>query len=401
MKNSIKTVALGLMVGLLACEPESTSSVQEIQNEQPPVQESPNEQSQVVQVGVPTPSGKKIKLALLLDTSGSMSGLIEQAKNQLWKIVNQLALAKDVNGEDPEIEIALYQYGNDGLSAMNGYVQQITGFTSELDEISEQLFALSTNGGSEFCGTVIEDAIENLEWSDSSEDLQIIFIAGNESFGQGPKAYAEACKRAVNENVIVNTIFCGNYDEGIRIAWNDGAMIGHGKYLNIDHDAQIVHIASPYDEKIIACNSKLNATYVPYGAQGTRKKEKQITEDANAMGLSRANATKRYMSKGSKVYKNKSWDLVDASEQENFSVDKLENLPENMRNMSSEEKLAYIDQLKIERKKVKEEIATLSRQRRLYVENEKKKQSQGEAQLDDVILLAIKEQATQKSYHFE
>ena len=394
MKNSIKTVALGIMVGLTACESDNSNHQVEVQVQEVPV-------VPIAQEVVQNKRSKKIKLALLLDTSGSMSGLIDQAKNQLWKIVNQLALAKDEEGNDPEIEIALYQYGNSGLSAMSGYVQQISGFTSELDEISEQLFALTTNGGSEYCGFVIDDAMDKLEWSDNEEDLQIIFIAGNESFGQGPKAYAEACRLAVNKNVIVNTIFCGDFHEGIRISWNDGAAHGHGKYMNIDHDAQVVHIKSPYDEKIIACNTKLNATYIPYGNQGRVKKEKQITQDANAMQQSSANAAKRYMSKSSKAYKNKSWDLVDAAEQESFDIEEVDKLPENMQGMNTNEKLAYIDQLKEERETIKSEIATLSKQRRLYVEQEKVKKAQGEAQLDDVIVMAIKEQAIHKSYHFE
>ncbi len=344
---------------------------------------------------------KKIKLAILLDTSGSMEGLLAQAKNQLWKIVNQLALAKDADGEDPEIELALYQYGNDGLSAMDGYVQQISGFTSELDEISEQLFALRTNGGSEYCGTVINEAIGNLEWSANEEDLQIIFIAGNEAFSQGPQAYAEACKAAVNKHVIVNTIFCGDYNEGARTHWNDGALIGHGKYMNIDHDAKIVHIKSPYDEKIIACNARLNKTYIPYGKQGNLKKEKQLVQDENAMQLSSANATKRYMSKGSKVYKNTSWDLVDASDKKGFDITKVNKLPENMQSMSSIEKMTYIETLKTQRNEIKSEIAKLSKERIVFVQNEKRKNNSGTSQLDEVIVAAIKEQAIQKSYRFE
>ena len=34
-----------------------------------------------------------IEMAILLDTSGSMQGLIEQAKSQLWRIVNEMAAA--------------------------------------------------------------------------------------------------------------------------------------------------------------------------------------------------------------------------------------------------------------------------------------------------------------------
>ena len=42
-----------------------------------------------------------IQLAILLDTSNSMDGLINQAKSELWKIVNELALAKK-NGKSPK-----------------------------------------------------------------------------------------------------------------------------------------------------------------------------------------------------------------------------------------------------------------------------------------------------------
>ena len=91
----------------------------------------------------------KIKLAIILDTSNSMDGLIDQAKNQLWKIVTELAKTKDKNGEDPDIDLALYQYGNDNLSIRNGYVQLVQNFKGEQDEISEKLIALNHNRGGE------------------------------------------------------------------------------------------------------------------------------------------------------------------------------------------------------------------------------------------------------------
>ena len=97
----------------------------------------------------PPPSAKKIKIALLLDTSNSMDGLINQAKSQLWKIVNELALAK-CEGEKPTVKIALYEYGNDRLTASEGYIRMVTPLTNDLDQISQDLFGLTTNGGSEF-----------------------------------------------------------------------------------------------------------------------------------------------------------------------------------------------------------------------------------------------------------
>ena len=147
------------------------------------------------------PFGKqKIQVALLMDTSSSMDGLIEQAKSQLWKIVNELATAK-YNGERPMIEIALYHYGNDNLKASDQYVQQILPFTTDLDKVSEELFNLSTNGGEEYCGAVIKDATLNLNWSTSNEDLKLVYIAGNEPFNQGTVNYEKACREAISKGI--------------------------------------------------------------------------------------------------------------------------------------------------------------------------------------------------------
>jgi hypothetical protein len=136
-----------------------------------------------------------IQVALLLDTSNSMDGLIDQAKSQLWKMVNELATTKK-NGQAPNIEIALYEYGNDGLPGSEGHIRQVTPLTADLDMVSEKLFGLVTNGGSEYCGYVINRAVKQLSWSDQNDDLKIIIIAGNEPFDQGPEAYKEACREA-------------------------------------------------------------------------------------------------------------------------------------------------------------------------------------------------------------
>src|SRR5688572_17798159 len=132
-----------------------------------------------------SPKKQQIMLALLLDTSNSMDGLIDQAKSQLWKIVNELAQAKCGDGAVPDIQIALYEYGNSGLPVTSGYIRQVSPFTTDLDVVSDKLFALRTNGGDEYCGQVIKTSLNELAWSSSSEDLKMIFIAGNEPFNQG------------------------------------------------------------------------------------------------------------------------------------------------------------------------------------------------------------------------
>ena len=353
---------------------------------------------------VPDKSKKKIKLAILLDTSNSMDGLIEQAKNQLWKIVNQLAKAKDNNGNDPAIELALYQYGNDSLSVWNNYIEKVSGFTSELDEISEKLFGLKTNGGSEYCGATIKNSLEGLAWSNNKEDLQLIFIAGNEGFDQGLINYNTACLTAQNNNIIVNTIYCGNHNEGIALQWKKGADLTGGKYMNIDQDAKIVHIDSPFDEEISQLNTKLNNTYLPYGKKGKNKKQKQLKEDSNASLYGKANATKRYLSKGSKIYKNKSWDLVDAIDEKEFEINNIDsiNLPEEMQNLTRDEKIGFIEKHKNERKTIQSQMKLLNKKRDGYVAKVKvEKAINSKDQLDDVVISSIIEQAKNKSFTFE
>ncbi|MCS3868729.1 hypothetical protein J3D55_001645 [Chryseobacterium ginsenosidimutans] len=205
----------------------------------------------------------KIQVALLLDTSNSMDGLIDQAKSRLWNIVNTLTTLK-YNGKAPQVEIALYEYGNDGLKDEN-YIRQVAPLTQDLDLISEKLFALRTNGGSEYCGAVIRDASMNLNWDGNDKSMKLIYIAGNESFDQGKIKYQEVISGAKKKNIYTNTIFCGDRNEGIQTFWQNGASLGDGKYFNIDSDRKVIYIETPYDVRISECNAKLNDTYIYYG----------------------------------------------------------------------------------------------------------------------------------------
>src|SRR4051812_39565869 len=103
----------------------------------------------------PPPRGPSVQIALLLDTSNSMDGLIEQAKSQLWSVVNEFIRARRGDGRPAAIEVALYEYGNDNLSPQEGFVRLVLPMTDDLDAVSERLFALRTRGGQEFCGQAI------------------------------------------------------------------------------------------------------------------------------------------------------------------------------------------------------------------------------------------------------
>ena len=245
----------------------------------------------------------KIQVALLLDTSNSMDGLIDQAKSRLWNIVNTLTTLK-YNGQAPQIEIALYEYGNDGLKDEN-YIRQVTALTQDLDLVSEKLFALRTNGGSEYCGAVIRDASMNLNWDGNEKSMKLIYIAGNEPFDQGKINYKDVISKAKAKSIYTNTIFCGNRDEGIQTFWQNGAHLGEGKFFNIDSDRKVIYIETPYDVKISQFNSQLNDTYISYGSRGSEMKNKQAVQDVNAESQSASNAVERAVSKSKKnAYKN-------------------------------------------------------------------------------------------------
>src|SRR5690606_6788185 len=205
MKTILKTTVMGLCIfGLISCHANTKKN-------------TPTEMSFVEPI-VHEPSKQFIKVALLLDTSNSMDGLIDQAKAQLWEIVNELSYAK-CDDNKPNLQIALYEYGNDRLNGDEGYIRQVLAFSNDLDEISKQLFSLTTNGGEEYCGHVIQTSLNQLNWGRNADDLKLIFIAGNEPFTQGSISYKEAAKLAHSKDVTVNTIFCGDYGQGISSYW--------------------------------------------------------------------------------------------------------------------------------------------------------------------------------------
>ena len=344
------------------------------------------------------PKNNTIKVALLLDTSNSMDGLINQAKTQLWEIVNELSYAKCEN-QNPDLMIALYEYGNDNLSSREGYIRQVIGFSSDLDEISEKLFSLRTNGGNEFCGEVIHTSLRQLDWGNNKKDLKLIFIAGNEPFTQGKINYKDAATQANEQDITINTIFCGNYQNGVSGKWQDGARLTHGDYMTIDHNEQIVHITSPYDDIIIQLNNRLNDTYIYYGDIGRSKMKLQAEQDSNAAELNEVVVVKRAVSKSTRIYKNSSWDLVDAEKEEGFSYSKVDkkSLPVQLQNKTSDEIKKYVALQGKKRQEIQQKIKELNTKRNDFVAK-KRNETNAHNGLESAMLNAIKKQAKQKDY---
>lgn len=347
----------------------------------------------------PYNANPKIQVAILLDVSGSMEGLIEQAKAQLWNMVSVMGKAQCDNNTTPKIEIALYEYGRSTNSKADGYVKQISGFTGDLDLLSKNLFSLTTNGGDEFCGHVIYTSLKDLQWDASAGNYKVIFIAGNEDFLQGDVLYTNACREAKQKGVIVNTIYCGDSLQGVREHWNLNSECGSGSFTVINQHEKIDDIPTPYDSIIFSLNEKLNGTYIAYGRSGGQYLEAQASVDKMNYSASKGAALKRAAVKSnSKLYKNESWDMVDAESLDDKFIEKLDKktLPDSLKNKTNDELKKIVKAKGEQRASIQKQITETNAQREEYITKEKIKNvlnKSNTATLETEIERIIKNQA--------
>jgi hypothetical protein len=201
---------------------------------------------------------------------------------------------------------------------------------------------------------------------------------------------------------VVNTIYCGDFNDGITLSWKRGAELTGGAFMSIEQNNKTVYVPTPYDDQIAAMNDKLNATYVYYGASGEYRKEQQILQDKNAASYGLANIAERSFCKSSHAYKNSSWDLVDAAKaNENVITEaKSDDLPKEMRTMSIEQRKVYIKQKAEERTKIQVEIQSLNEKRQGYI-FKNTPQSSKDKMLDASMMKAIKEQGRAKNFNWK
>ena len=169
--------------------------------------------------------------------------------------------------------------------------------------------------------------------------------------------------------------------------------------MNIDQDKKAVHIVSPYDNEIIILNKKLNKTYIYFGTKGKSKRHNQTLQDVNAESLNEAVMIKRTITKSSNLYKNSSWDLVDADKENTINYDKINknNLPKFLQSKSTKELKTYVKEQAKKREEIQDKIKELSTKRKTYVD-QKLKETAKENILENVIINAIRKQAIKKNY---
>ncbi len=347
----------------------------------------------------PAPS-KIVQVALCLDTSSSMDGLIDSAKRKLWDVVNDLARAKPT----PDLRVALYSYGNNAYAPATGWVRQEIDLTADLDRVAEKLSALratTVRGGDEYVARVCREAVERLRWSDDPRALKVIFVCGNESAEQDPqmklKAVAEA---AVRKGIVINSIYCGSPLDRDAPAWREFSRLGEGRFAAIDQDRGTVTIATPHDKELAELGDKLNGTYCFAGRDSKVLAENQRKQDENALRLGAATAASRAQSKAGGLYRFGGQDLVERLLQDpKFDVKKVavEELPPELRKMKPEERARHLQKLAAERETIRKRINELAGKRDAYIREElKKRPNPSQRAFDQAVRGALRDQAKAK-----
>lgn len=343
-----------------------------------------------------------VQIALLLDTSSSMDGLINQARSQLWNMVDQMGrMTRLVDGKlrGVKIELALYEYGNDRLSAQSGFIRQVSPFSTDLDKVSEALHGLSTNGGSEYVGQVIQTAANQLRWSTDPSALRFIYVAGNEEFNQGPIGADAAMMAAARKDIHVQLIYCG----GKEPTWEAAAKLAMSDLMTIDQNQVAQHIPSPQDADILRLGNELNGTYIAYGNEGAASVARQAKADASSAAISPKVALERAQLKSKKSYNNENWDLVDAVEKNGKFLEQASDdlLPAQLRGKTAAEKQQIVAANAARRAELKAKIAKLEAERTRFLDAEKAKTNAAEPQmLETELMKSSKNVAAKKGYKF-
>ncbi|MCZ6887466.1 MAG: VWA domain-containing protein [Gammaproteobacteria bacterium] len=338
---------------------------------------------------------RAVDLVIALDVSGSMSGLIDSAKQRLWDVINELARAQP----QPDLRVAILTYGSPAYGQHTGYVRIDQALTRDLDAVNQRLFSFTTNGGEEYVARVVNRAVEGLQWSSEPDAMRLMFVAGNESAEQDPQlALQDVVASAARAGVIVSAIFCGPDNHANAASWRRIAEAGLGTYASIDQRADAVaRIETPMDAKIAALNEALNATYIAYGDKGERAKARQHAQDDNASQMSLSAAASRVITKAGALYNSVEWDLIDAFES-GKEVD-AEDLPAVMKPMNEQEREDYVARQSERRRALSEEIGALASERREYIaEHRTSDQDNG---LDAALVGGVKKLAEAHGFVFE
>jgi Mg-chelatase subunit ChlD len=350
----------------------------------------------------------KIEVCFVLDTTGSMGGLIAGAKEKIWSMANEMISAKPT----PEIRIGLIGYRD----KTDAYITKVYPLSNDIDDIYAKLMAFKAQGGGdtpESVNQALNEGVTKMDWSKSRDVLKVIFLVGDApphmDYKQDVK-YTDSCKLAMKKDIIVNTIQCGNMASTTPV-WQEIARKAEGKFARILQSGGVIAIATPFDKKIAAHNAKLGRTVTVYG--DARMQRFAASKNALALRAPAAASADRlaYLSKakaeGGKAAEviSGGGDLTDLLANDKLKLADIEEkkLPENVRKMNKKDREAYLTKQVEERKKLQTELNALLKKRSTFIITKKaelKKAGKGDG-FDEKVGGFIREQAAKKGFRYE
>ncbi|MET0604900.1 MAG: vWA domain-containing protein [Beijerinckiaceae bacterium] len=311
----------------------------------------------------------RVEVAFVLDTTGSMSGLIDAAKRKIWSIATAIV---DAN-PDAEIRMGLVAYRDIG----DEYVTRAFDLTTDIQDLYGNLLQLKAKGGGDWPESVneaLDRAVGGLKWTQDPLTDRIIFLVGDAPPHMGyqqDRKYPEIVGDARARGIIVNAVQAGGARDTERV-WRSIAQKGGGRYIPIPQDGgQVVIIETPYDDEIIILQKKINATVIPYGDERRRGAVREKSAQIAAAPRSAASDMAGYLNragKGADAVTGEG-DLVADVAQGRRRLDSIpeKELPETMRSLSGAERSRQIEVMNAQRQELARQMGDLVARRDAFV----------------------------------
>ena len=393
MKSKIIAVALFILTAATVIAYPSLRSNGAIPKPPPPhVQLLPNERP-------------KIEVVFALDTTGSMGGLIQAAKDKIWSIATTMASAQTA----PEISIGLVAYRDRG----DAYVTKIVDLSADLDSVYATLMDFEANGGGdgpESVNQALYDAVHGVSWSQDPQSYKVVFLVGDappHMDYQDDVKYPATLAAAKKKGIVVNTIQCGDMTATTG-PWQRIASLGQGNYFDVEQAGSAVAIATPFDADIANLSAELDGTRLYYGTPEEKAKMDRKLEATKKLNLyssieSRARrAAFNASPSGAKNLVGEN-ELVDDFSKGRVDLSEIEpeSLPSSMRAMSPEKQRAILEETTEKRSKLKRQIKELAQKRSDFLAKEVEKAGGAKDSLDHQIYSTIRDQAAGKGLAYD
>ncbi|MDH5784706.1 MAG: VWA domain-containing protein [Chromatiales bacterium] len=345
-----------------------------------------------------------VEAVFVLDTTGSMSGLIEAAKEKIWSIANTMAQADPA----PEIRIGLVAYRDRG----DAYVTKVVDLSSDLDSVYATLMDFRADGGGdgpESVNQALDDALNRVSWSQETQGYRVIFLVGDAPAHmdyQDDVKYPVTIARAKQRGIVINAIQSGNSGDTSKM-WQQIASLGSGDFFQVEQDGNAVAVATPFDEEMAELSAKLDETRLYYGSEEKKaEKRKKVAAGEKLRDASTASQARRAAfnsSKSGMVNLFGDSELVDDVASGRIAIDEIEEekLPEPLQAMAPAERAEVITQKAEERKSLQAKIKTLAEERSRYIRDKVAAEGGAEDSLDEKIYSAVREQALGKGLRYE